>query len=463
MAGTALTIALERCEFLPIGRATDDGSILTLRNLVFEPLCRWREGGVEPGLLTSWTHDEVGRAWRFALRPGAMFHDGKPCVAEDIVAAIRATMDELDLFGMPWPYARYLAGARIEASRGAVLIAAPEPLADLPEVLTEFFVVRAAPDGAAVLGTGPYRVVAHEARRVVELAAVNPAHAPSRLILRAIPNADDRYAALRSGEADVATNLERMHVPARADDDLAWGQAANTLSVMCYLNAAAGTFAAPAARRAINLAVDRRAILDALFGGLGLPANTVVSPFHFGHREAVLPSIPHDPIRARALFAEAGAAPEILLRTPLHMPEHAPEIMRMVAEQLGRVGIAARIETEADRPLYARQVGERRIGDVAMFDSSPHSTFRVLDDKISSRVRGQWWQGHDDPALEPMILAANRTMDDAARAVAYARCLRQLQMNPPWLYLFHPVLRFAARKTVTGVSLDAIGMLRIGA
>ena len=84
-------------------------------------------------------------------------------------------------------------------------------------------------------------------------------------------------------------------------------------------------------------------------------------------------------------------------------------------------------------------------------------------DKISSRVRGQWWQGHDDPILEPMIAAANRTMDDTARAAAYGRCLRQLRKNPPWLYLFHPVLRFAARKTVRGVSLDPIGMLRIGA
>ena len=46
----SLTVALERVEFLPLGRVTDDTSILTLRSLVFEPLCRWRDGRVGPGL-----------------------------------------------------------------------------------------------------------------------------------------------------------------------------------------------------------------------------------------------------------------------------------------------------------------------------------------------------------------------------------------------------------------------------
>ena len=234
-----LTIAIERAEFLPIGRATDDGAILTLRGLVFEPLFHWRDGAVEPGLFVAWTHAEAGRVWRFTIRPAARFHDGKACRAEDIVRAIAATMDGLDLFGMPWPYARYLAGARIEAAGcDTVLIATAEPFADLAEVLSEFFVVRAAPDGAAVLGTGPYRVVAHEPRESVELAAVDAARAPSRFTLRAIPQADDRYRALRSGDVQIATNLERMSRPAPADDGLAWGQATNTLSVMCCLNAA---------------------------------------------------------------------------------------------------------------------------------------------------------------------------------------------------------------------------------
>ena len=135
-----------------------------------------------------------------------------------------------------------------------------------------------------------------------------------------------------------------------------------------------------------------------------------------GHGEAALAPLPYDPERAKALFAEARGGAEVTLRTPLHVPERAAEIRVMVTHFLGRAGIPAGIETEHDRPDYSRQVGRGRIGDMAIFDSSPNSAFRVLDDKISATTRGQRRQGHDDPELEPMIQAARRYMELGTRA-----------------------------------------------
>jgi peptide/nickel transport system substrate-binding protein len=454
-----LTLALERVEFLPLGRVTDDTSILTIRSLVFEPLCRWRDGAVLPGLLAAWSHDEAGREWRFVLRPGAVFHDGRACTAEDIVETIARFQRGIDMFGMPWPYARYLAGARIEAvAPDALRIATPEPFADLPEVLSEFFVMRADGAGAPVIGTGPWRVLDHAPKESATLEAVD---ATRRLRLLAVPEADARHRLVAERAADAATNLERMTDPTRRAPGLTWGQTGNTLSVMYYLECRGGLFAQAAARRGVNLAVDVPAILAELFHGLGLPAATVVSPFHLGHAPSGATPFPHDPASARALFAASGAKDPILIRTPLHMPEKAPEISRMVAAQLAAAGLPATIETAPDRPDYARQVGGGRIGDMAIFDSSPASTFRVLNDKISARIRGQWWQGHDDPVLEPMIAVANRTMDHTARAAAYGRCLARLRENPPWLYLFHPVELFAVRDGAPPMALDHRGVLSL--
>lgn len=458
-----LRLALERVEFLPAGRVTDDTSLLTLRSLVFEPLCTWRDGRVLPGLLAAWRHEDDGRAWIFALRHGATFHDGRPCTAEDVAEAIRAHLGGVDMFGMPWAYARYLAGARITPEGpGMLSISTPEPVADLPEILAEFFVLRTGADGAAVIGTGPYRVVDHAAGSHALIEAVDPARMPSQIRLVAEADPDLRYRMVVEGVADAAANLERMSDPRARAPGLTWQEAANTLSVMYYLDCRGGLFGHAAARRAVNLAVDRQAIIDELFHGMGVAATSAVSPFHLGHAEAGLPPIRHDPEAARRLFAEAGAGQEILIRTPLRMPEKAPQISDMVARHLAAVGVPARIQQEPDRPDYARQVGRGQIGDMAIFDSSPASTFRVLNDKISSSVRGQWWQGHDDPALEAMIAEANRTLDDAARARAYGRCLRRLQDNPPWLYLFHPIEAFAARPGTVPLTLDHRGVLGLG-
>ena len=455
-----LTIALERVEFLPPGRVTDDTSILTLRSLVFEPLCTWRNGQVLPGLLAAWRHEDEGRSWTFALRRGATFHDGRPCTSDDVAEAIRAHLGGLDMFNMPWAYARYLAGARITPEGpGLLSISTPVPVGDLPEILAEFFVLRKGADGASVLGTGPYRVVDHVPGVHALIEAVDTAREPSQIRLLAEPDPDQRYRMVVEGAADAATNLERMSDPRARAPGLVWGEAANTLSVMYYLDCRQGLFAHPAARRAVNLAVDVPAIIAEVFHGMGVPASTIVSPFHLGHAQAGLSPIPYDPEAAKRLFAEAGGAGDILIRTPLLMPEKAPLISAMVARNLAEAGIAARIQAETDRPEYARQVGRGQIGDMAIFDSSPASTFRVLNDKISSAVQGQWWQGHDDRLLEPMIAEANRTMDDAPRAAAYARCLRRLQDNPPWLYLFHPVEAYAARPGIVPLTLDHRGVL----
>jgi hypothetical protein len=85
-----------------------------------------------------------------------------------------------------------------------------------------------------------------------------------------------------------------------------------------------------------------------------------------GMRAADLAPIPHDPDRAMRLFEEARTQGPLLLRTPRLLPEGALEITQAVAADLGRCGIATRIEIEEDRPAYARQVGQKRIGDVAI-------------------------------------------------------------------------------------------------
>ena len=77
---------------------------------------------MRPGLLAAWQHEDGGRSWQFALRAGATFHDGKPCTAEDVAETIRAHLRGVDMFGMPWAYSRYLAGARITPEGPGMII-----------------------------------------------------------------------------------------------------------------------------------------------------------------------------------------------------------------------------------------------------------------------------------------------------------------------------------------------------
>ena len=455
MSMSMQTIALDRVDFLAPDRVTDNAAILTLKNLVFEPLCRWHDGRIKPALFGQWSHDGTARRWRFAIRPQARFHDGTPMHGQHIAEAINAILDSRDMFGMRWSYARYFADVEIEAQRDEVRFSCPSPFADLPEVLSEFYLVRHDAHHRPVVGTGPYRVLDFSAGEATVLAPLDPSLPP--LTLHAMTKAEDRLEAVLQGRVNAAAGLEQADVPPHKDGSLIWHSAVNTLSVMAYLDCSQGAFADPLARLAANLALDRGRLIAEVYGGDAIAARTVVSPWHTGFAEAKLPPIPYDPARAKDLLDKAGGPSEILIRTPDHMPERAPAIARHIADDLAAVGFSPTIAVEHDRPAYARQIAEKQMGDMALFDSSPHSTFRVLDDKISGRTRALWWQGYADARADELIAAARHAVDD--REAAYGAALARLHQAPPWLYLVHPVALAAQAHGTPPLALDAKGLL----
>ena len=96
-----LTIALEQVDFLPPTRVTDNAAILTLKSLVFEPLCGWAAGRVTPALFGAWQSDAGARRWQFRLRSNASFHDGAPCGRAMCAPFSTPSWAARDMFGMP--------------------------------------------------------------------------------------------------------------------------------------------------------------------------------------------------------------------------------------------------------------------------------------------------------------------------------------------------------------------------
>jgi ABC-type transport system substrate-binding protein len=67
------------------------------------------------------------------------------------------------------------------------------------------------------------------------------------------------------------------------------------------------------------------------------------------------------------------------------------------------------------------------------------STYRVLYEKIDSRVAGSWWQGYANPRIEALIDRGRVTADRAARAELWQEAYALLQEDPAWLTLYNPL------------------------
>lgn len=455
---------------------TDASDVLALFSGLFDTLVRPGRDGYVAGLAERWDTLDDARSTTFHLRRDVVFHDGTACDAE----AVRLNLERMArpeqgaTLGAPGVWSQYLAGAKVEAlASHTVRLTTAAPLADILDIVGAGNIVSpsalAAGDlGARMVGTGPYALDTFEAGQRAVLRADHrcvttpPRH--DRVKVTADTDPRGRLSALVSGRVEVANGLpadiERRVDPTPATVCRYIAPAA----IIVMFNCASGPAADPRVRRALDLAVDRPALVRDVLAGAGDPLHGFVSRQHWAHDASVSPR-PVDRPEARRLLREAGFGDgmPLALFAPTRLPDEAPALVAALTRQLAEVGVAVVAHTEADRVAYAEAVRAKRIHDACVFDSSPMSAFRVLAEKICSRVRGSWWQGYANPVVEALIDRGRGTVDHDARMALYRAAYRALQEDPPWLTLYTHARYLGLAGRHPGFSMRADGVLDIRA
>jgi len=464
---SAPTIAQADIRLVDPHDCTDDPDKLAILEAVHEALVRrGPDGRWRPALAERWTVSDDARLWTFHLRPGVRFHDGAPVDAEAVAASI-ARMARPDMgatLGAPAVWAQYLSDARIAATGHAtVSVEVGRPTADLLDVLGSGYALSPRASDAAPVGCGAYRIDSYSVGEGLELRA-EPGHfaglpANPRLRWRRIAEAGERAEALLAGEVRLATDIRRS---GRDRLSAATGFSAvdqlSPTAIIYLLNAAGGPLADPRVRRALNLAIDRQALVEGVLGGAGRSLAGFVGPTHFGADPV---EAAPDPAAAGRLLGEAGHAAGLTLEVdcPTRLPDEAEALTAALAAQLAPLGVTLMVHRVEDRTAYANQVRLKRIHDLCVFDSSPMSTFRVLYEKIDSRVAGSWWQGYRNPEVEALLDRARATVEDGPREELYRRCYGRLRDDPPWLYLYNHVRTLGLAGAHPGWAMRADGVL----
>ena len=460
-----ITVACSKINYLSEGQTTDMANVLTIQNLVYEPLVRMDSGEIRPALASSWQALDNGCRWIFYIRDNASFSDGSACTSADIIRSLELAKNVTDSFGMPGPFTKYLADLTFSApGNKCIQVTCTEPNGDLLDFLSEIYIQKPG-NGPEPLGTGPYRIESLETGKALRLKYRGSSEqfcAFDVIDFIEMPDTAERMAALQQGRIHLASEMDDIApLPENsASDSVRWIYAVNTLSVTGFLNGFDKPFSSPVARQAVNYAVNKQRIIQEIYHGLGIPASTVVSPYHCGF-ESSLQAFPFDPDKAMELFDKCGVSNQITIRTPQVIPAHGEEIAGLIRDDLEAIGFKVTIDVQTDRPAYAKEASQKKIGDLGLFDSSPHSVYRVLYDKISSRIHSTWWQGVSDEEADRLIDAAHAEADQCRRREAYARVLRRLNEIPAWLYLFHPINAFAGKPGITdNIQLTHSGLLR---
>jgi len=112
-----------------------------------------------------------------------------------------------------------------------------------------------------------------------------------------------------------------------------------------------------------------------------------------------------------------------------------------------------------DRAAYSEMVREKRINDVAAFDSSPQSTYRVLREKLHSGLQGPWWEGYQNVEVDALIEEAQATVSDTERQAIYRRIYSIVTEDAPWIFLYNPTRYWGAGPTMPDWQPRADGLL----
>ena len=187
---------------------------------LFDRLVRQNfEGGVDPGLATSWEVSQDARTWTFSLRPGVRFHSGKPLVAADVVYSIHHALDPKR--GSPVASTLKVID-RVEAIDDlTVRFHLKSAHADLPLLLIDQRCGIIAENSAATIeqtgdGTGPYKLLRNDPEGITLLVANQDYWEGSpnveRIEVVAIPDQVAQIQAMLSGQIDYLPSVNRRQL-----------------------------------------------------------------------------------------------------------------------------------------------------------------------------------------------------------------------------------------------------------
>jgi peptide/nickel transport system substrate-binding protein len=453
------------------------GDIIPLTDNITEGLTRFKPGSVEvePALAEGWDISEDGTGYLFRIRSGVTFHDGTPLDARAVELNYLRQFDEnhpLHTDGMVYAPIVFADVKSIEVSGDMdLLITLNRPSILLPGNLAIFaagIVSPAAleefgPDfGQQPVGTGPFRFESWT--KDVELVMVanddywGGRPALDRVVWRTIAEDTVRLSELRTGGIDVANQVDFKDADEVENDpnlQLITGDFLNTQYLA--FNQALAPFDNQQVRQAVQHAINKQNIADAVFYGRYTLGAGPIAPGLLGYDPSLAEVYPYDPERARALLAEAGGG-EISFDLFNRPNSFWPILGQLVQADLQAVGITANLRTLEDAEFFdALNRGEAQayINDWTWDNGDPDNIMYSLfsSPAVLNRI------GYENPRVNELNLQAQIEADPAKREALYLEA-QQLILDDAAMVIFgYPQRAIGAQQTVSGLLVSPVGSM----
>lgn len=453
---------------------------------------------LKPGLAESWDISKDGLEYTFHLRHGVKFHTNKNFKptrdfnADDVVFSFERMLNKENPFnkvsggaylyfeGMDMP-AIMKSVAKVDDYTVRMTLTRPESpfLADmamewasiLSKEYADQLLAAGTPDKIDMepVGTGPFRFVNYQKDATIRYAAhpdyFRGKQAIDNLIFSIVPDSAVRKAKLEAGECDVMIGPAPADIDAlRANSNLAVVEQEGLNVAYASLNVRKKPLDDKRVRQAINMAIDKDAIIKAVYLGGAKAAKNPLPPTIWSYDDKI-EAYPHDPEKARILIDEAGATGAEIeiwyLPTPRSYNPDGKKMGELMLADITAIGLKPKLMT-FDSAEYRKKVVAAEhwiaqggwIGD----NGDPDNFLYVLSCGGASEPPPQnnaKWCNADYDAL---IRQAKETSDKVKRTELYEKAQVIAHEEAPWLPIVHAKDFMALSTKVTGYKMDPLGL-----
>ena len=453
--------------------------------MLYNTLLKFEDDGTVVGdLAESWSVSEDKLTWTFNLKQGVKFHNGKELTSADVKAtfdrALNAeagglrTTEIIKMFTSVEAPDPYTVTITTDAPYGPMeSLMCNMSLGIMDADYIEKYGLDLGTSVEGENGTGPFKVVSWERDQEIVVERFDDYFGtPAKLqtvVYTIIPEAASRVIALETGEVDV--------IDKPTDEDLARLEADTenytvlrkpTISQRLFrFGCNDPIISNTKVRQAIVYAIDRQAIIDALFTGSGYPSTAPLAPVTFGYSD--LGEIEQDLELAKSLLAEAGYPDGFdtkIITTERY--QNGIELAEIISQQLAEIGINAKIEVwewsalsaswngitadEFDQPIFIMGAGP----SMRDADGGLRGLYTTSETGLNDRNYGFYSNAEVDALIEQGM----QETDQQKRVEIYKEAMEILYREDPvafWLFDMYGLAITSSK--VEGVTLSPISTI----
>jgi len=476
------------------------GTSFDANSQIYGRIVDFERGGtaVVPGLAERWTISPDGLTYTFHLRKGVKWHSNKlfkptrDFNADDFLFMIERQWKENDPYfkvtssnhsyfndmGMP----KLLKSVdKIDDYTVKIELNRPEaPF--LSNLAMEYAGVQSKEYAIAMLkagtpekvdqepiGTGPFYLVQYQKDAILRYKAF-PQYWGGKakiddLVFSITPDAAVRWAKLQKGECHVMPYPNPADLDAMRKDPKVQvlEQAGLNVGYLAF-NTQKKPFDDVRVRKAISMAINKKAIIDGVYLSTGVAAKNPIPPSMWSYNDAIKDD-PYDPEGAKKLLAQAGLASGLttdLWAMPVQRPynPNARRIAELMQADLAKIGVKAEIKSfEWGEYRKRMQAGEHQMGMLGWTgdNGDPDNFLHTLLGCDSAKAGGSNVAKFCHKPFEDLVVKAKSVSKPAERTELYKKAQVIFKEQAPWFTIAHAVQLKPVRKEVVDFKLSPFG------